>query len=127
MALQPFEPWPLFQFLNLDTVGRTPWTGDQPVTRPLHTHRTTRIQNKRTQTSMPLVGFEPTIPVLERAKTVHALDNADTVIGSVNVIHSIFGDQFLNGTIVIPAAMLVLQEGDSFIPSLKIRVNLFLQ
>jgi hypothetical protein len=31
-------------------------------------------QNKRTQTSMPLVEFEPTIPVFERVKTVHALD-----------------------------------------------------
>jgi hypothetical protein len=27
------------------------------------------------------VGFEPTIPVFERAKTVHALDGAATVIG----------------------------------------------
>jgi hypothetical protein len=50
MALQPFvEPWPLFQFLNLYTVGRTPWTGDQPVARPLPTHRTAQTQNKRTQ------------------------------------------------------------------------------
>jgi hypothetical protein len=48
---------------------------------PLHTHRTTQKQNKRTQTSIPLVGFEPTIPVFERAKTVHALDLAVTVIG----------------------------------------------
>jgi hypothetical protein len=31
---------------------------------------------------MPRVGFEPTIPaVFERAKTVHALDRAATVIG----------------------------------------------
>jgi hypothetical protein len=30
---------------------------------------------------MPLVGFEPTIPVFERAKTVHTLDCAATVIG----------------------------------------------
>jgi hypothetical protein len=29
---------------------------------------------------MPLVGFEPTIPVLERAKIVNALDGAATVI-----------------------------------------------
>jgi hypothetical protein len=28
------------------------------------------------------VGFEPTIPVLERAKTVHALDGVAIVIGS---------------------------------------------
>jgi hypothetical protein len=31
---------------------------------------------------MPRVGFEPTIPVLERVKTVHALDRAASVIGS---------------------------------------------
>jgi hypothetical protein len=42
-----------FSFLILYTVGTTPWTGDQPVTRPLPTHRTTQTQNKRTQTSMP--------------------------------------------------------------------------
>jgi hypothetical protein len=32
---------------------------------------------------MPRVGFEPTIPVFERAKTVHALDRAVTVVGSM--------------------------------------------
>jgi hypothetical protein len=31
---------------------------------------------------MPLVGFESTISVLERAKTVRALDRAATAIGS---------------------------------------------
>jgi hypothetical protein len=30
---------------------------------------------------MPRVGLEPTIPVFERAKTVHALDRAAIVIG----------------------------------------------
>jgi hypothetical protein len=30
------------------TVGRTSWTGDQPIARPLPTHRTTQTQNKRT-------------------------------------------------------------------------------
>jgi hypothetical protein len=68
-------PWLLFQFLNLYTIGRTPWTGDQPVTRPLPTH------SKNADTSMSRVGFEPTIPVFERAKTVHALDRAATMIG----------------------------------------------
>jgi hypothetical protein len=56
---------------------------DQRVARPLPTHRTVQKKNKRTQTSMPPVGFEPTIPVFERAKTVHALDRAVTVIGAV--------------------------------------------
>jgi hypothetical protein len=32
---------------------------------------------------MPWVGFEPTIPAFERAKTVHALDRAATVIGII--------------------------------------------
>jgi hypothetical protein len=72
--------FPSFQFLNLYTVGRTPLTGDQPDARSLPTHRTTPTQNKRTQTSMPSVGFEPTIPVFERVKTFHALDRAGTVI-----------------------------------------------
>jgi hypothetical protein len=42
----PCGPWPLFLFFNLYTVGRTPWTGDQPVARPLPLHRTihTRAQ-----------------------------------------------------------------------------------
>jgi hypothetical protein len=50
MALQPFVgPWPLLQFPNLFfTDGRTPLTSDQPVARPLPTHRTTQTQKKRT-------------------------------------------------------------------------------
>jgi hypothetical protein len=40
----------------------------------------TYTQNIRTQTSIPRVGFEPTIPVFERATTVHDLDRAATVI-----------------------------------------------
>jgi hypothetical protein len=75
MAVQSLWNLAVFQFLNLYTVGRTPWTGGQP----LPTHRTTQTQNKRTQTSMPRMGFEPTIPVFELAKT---LDRAATVIGN---------------------------------------------
>jgi hypothetical protein len=70
-----------FSFLVFYTVGRTPWTEDQPVAKPLSANRTTQTQNKRTETFMPRVGFEPTIPALERAKTVHALHRAPTVIG----------------------------------------------
>jgi hypothetical protein len=79
MALQPCAPWPLFQFLNLNTVSSTQWMGDNPFARPLPTHRTTQTQIKRTQTSMPWVGFEHTFPAIERAKTVHALSRAATV------------------------------------------------
>jgi hypothetical protein len=41
----PFvRPWSLFHFLNIYTVGRAPWTRDQPVARPLATHRTTQTE-----------------------------------------------------------------------------------
>jgi hypothetical protein len=55
--------------------------GDEPAARPLPTHRTKQIQNKRTQTSMLRVRSEPTIPVFERAMMVHALDRAAALIG----------------------------------------------
>jgi hypothetical protein len=37
---------------------------------------------------MPPVGFEPTIPVFRRAKTIHTLDLAATVIGLCGVLPS---------------------------------------
>jgi hypothetical protein len=73
------DPGRFFSFLILHTVGTTPWTGDQPVARPLPAHRTAETQNKHTQTSMPQVGSKPTIPAFERVKTVHASDSAATV------------------------------------------------
>jgi hypothetical protein len=82
----PCGPWPLFHFLNLYTVSRTPRTGDQPVARLLPTYRITQTEYKRTDSYMPQVGFEPMIPVFERAKTVHALDRAATVIGKKKYI-----------------------------------------
>jgi hypothetical protein len=75
MALQSFllDVGRFFSFFILYTVGRTPWTGDQSSqSRYLHTEQ--HKQNKRTQTSMPWMGFEPTIPAFERAKTVHSLN-----------------------------------------------------
>jgi hypothetical protein len=66
-----------FSFLILHTVGRTPWTGDQAVARPLPTHRTTQTQNKRTQTSMPWVEFEPTIPAFEDGSCLRPRGHCD--------------------------------------------------
>jgi hypothetical protein len=37
---------------------------------------------------MPSVGFEPTIPMFKRAKTVHALDHAATMIGIYSILSS---------------------------------------
>jgi hypothetical protein len=99
------EPWPLSQFLNLYTVGRTPGTGDQPVARPLPTHRTTQTQNKCKKTSMHGVGFEPMIPVFEWAKTVHALDRAATVIGTTSFYFP------LNGTVAMLVMLTIRSQG----------------
>jgi hypothetical protein len=71
----------LGRFLNLlilYTIGKIPWTGDQPIARSLPTRRTT--QTEQTQTSMPRVGLEPTTPAFDWEKTVYALDRAVTVI-----------------------------------------------
>jgi hypothetical protein len=81
MALQPFVgPWSLLQFRNLFyTDGRTPWTNDQLVARTLTwTQDNTNTEQTHTQTSIAWVGFEPTIPVFERAKTVLALGREHT-------------------------------------------------
>jgi hypothetical protein len=82
MALQPFGPWMLFFFSFFIYTQSVVLLGrgiSQPHGRYLHTEQ--HKQNKRTQASMPRVGFEPMIPVFERAKTVHASDRAATVIG----------------------------------------------
>jgi hypothetical protein len=42
------------------------------------------------QTSVPRVGFESTVPVFERAKTVHALDHVGTAIGYVIYVYYLF-------------------------------------
>jgi hypothetical protein len=47
----------------------------------LSTHKTGQTQNKRIKTSTRRMGFEPTIPVFERTKTLQALDFAAIVIG----------------------------------------------
>jgi hypothetical protein len=50
---------------------------------------------------MPRMGFEPTIPVLQRAKTVHALDRAATVIGSIFIYpDEMIGDYLSTHTVV---------------------------
>jgi hypothetical protein len=91
MTLEPFAgPWPLFRILIFSTASRTPWTKNQPVARPLPARRTTQTQNKPKQTSMPSVGFEPTIPVFQRAKTVHTLDRAATVIDNINLCNTAY-------------------------------------
>jgi hypothetical protein len=62
------------------TDGRTPWTSDHLNTGQ-HKHR---INAYTPQPSIPWMGWEPTIPASERAKTVHTLDRAVIVTGLLN-------------------------------------------
>jgi hypothetical protein len=80
MDLQPFVgPWPLFQFV--DPIHRRGISPSQGLY--LHTEQHEHRINAHDTESMPWVGFEPTIPAFERAKIVHVLDRAATVIGQM--------------------------------------------
>jgi hypothetical protein len=82
MALQPL--WTLTAFFSLliytESVGLL-GRGISP-SQSRYIHRTTQPQNKRTQTSMPRVGFEPMIPVFGTGEDGLYLDCAATVTGS---------------------------------------------
>jgi hypothetical protein len=68
-------------YCSFYAVGGIPYTrgGGRARRKAPYLHTGQIKQNKRTQICIPQVGFEPTIPVFERAKTVHALDRAVTV------------------------------------------------
>jgi hypothetical protein len=66
------------------TVGRTHL--DEGPARRRDLYLTTHNTHKR-QTSMPPMGFDPTILVSERPKT-HALDRTVTGIGTVSYLHT---------------------------------------
>jgi hypothetical protein len=87
MALPAYSgPRPLIQFLNhfSQTVGLLGRMISPSQGRYLNTGQDKhRINTYTHQTSIPWVGFEPTIPTSERAKTVHDLDRAATVIGAM--------------------------------------------
>jgi hypothetical protein len=92
MALQPFC-WTLAAFQLLDHLhSRYDCLDGGSVRRKAATctHTTAQTQNKHTQTSMPQVGFKPTIPVFQRAKTVHALDHMATVVSSCSTLHILY-------------------------------------
>jgi hypothetical protein len=82
----PLGPWPLiFSFMIiLQTVGLLGRVISS--TQGLYLNTRQHKHNKHIhQTSMPCVGFEPSIPAPERAKTVHALDLSATVTGEYNL------------------------------------------
>jgi hypothetical protein len=67
-----------FSFLIFYTVGRTPWTEDHSVARPLPAHRTAQTQYKtRTQ-------IHASSGIRTQTKIVHDLDRAATLIGPLS-------------------------------------------
>jgi hypothetical protein len=70
-----------FSFLILYTFGRTPWTGDQHVSRPLPTHRKHKRRiNARNTDIHAFSGIRTHDPSVRVRETVHALGRAVTAI-----------------------------------------------
>jgi hypothetical protein len=76
----------------------------------MHTQDSTNTE--RTQTSMPQVGFEPTIPVFKRAKTVHVLDLSATVIDNKMLL-------LLEPPVPLAAAVISCKQGSETEGSIK--------
>jgi hypothetical protein len=82
MALQSFvAPWPLFQFLNSVHRRRTPWTGDQPVSRPLqYKHRI----NADIHCLSWIRSHDPSVRVIEDSSCFRPRGHCDQGIRNTN-------------------------------------------
>jgi hypothetical protein len=79
LRLSPWNSPFHFDFLDLrQSIGLLGWVTSSSQGLCLYTN--TESQHKH-QTSMPWVGFEPTIAASERAKTVHGSDRSASVTG----------------------------------------------
>jgi hypothetical protein len=122
MALQPSVGLASFSVSwSFYRGGRTPWMGDQSVAGPLPEHRTAQTQNKSTQTSIPEAGFEPTFPVFERAKTVHALylylvaTVMSRMSGQLHTLDRFMPGKGAHGTNLIKHQMMSIRGGGSLV------------
>jgi hypothetical protein len=92
-STDPRRPWPLFQFHDHFTDGRTPWTSDQLVARTLRKYRTTQTQNKHIHAPNihALCGIRTHDLSFRASETVHALRCPSTYeSGSASRILSTF-------------------------------------
>jgi hypothetical protein len=83
-------PWLRTVSWSFYTVGRTPWTGISPSQcRYLRTEQHKHRVDVHITDIHALRGFEPTIPAIEQAKTVDALDRAATVsVGTPDIFRN---------------------------------------
>jgi hypothetical protein len=74
-----------FSVPNLYTAGTTPWTGDQPVIRPLPTHRKTQTQNKSTDihASSGIRTHDPSVRAGEDGLCLRSRGHCDRRNGSI--------------------------------------------
>jgi hypothetical protein len=103
MALQPLWALAALQCPHLFRVGMTPWTSDEPVTRPLPKHRTAQTQNKHIHTpNIHALSGIRTHDRNVRAKTVHVLDRWATLNGvrSVSTPFRIWKDPVSTGVLI---------------------------
>jgi hypothetical protein len=104
MALQPFVgPWRLLQFRNFftQTVELLGRGISPPQGRYLHSEQHTHRINAHRYPCL-WMEFEPTIPAFERAKTVHFLDRATSVIGLSVLCRKEFRNQSHHKTLKRP-------------------------
>jgi hypothetical protein len=79
MAVQPLWTLAVFQFLNLYTVGRTPWKGGQSVATPLPTMRKTQTEKMHTDShaSSAIRTHDPTVRVGEDGSCLRRRGHCD--------------------------------------------------
>jgi hypothetical protein len=91
MALEPFVgPWPLFQLLDLlYTAGRTPWTRDQPIARPLPAYSTTQTEYMHTDIhdSSGIQTHDPSIWVGEDGSCLRLRSHCDQLTALLHTLN----------------------------------------
>jgi hypothetical protein len=70
-----------FSSLAFYTDGRTPWTGDQPVARPIPANNNTNTINAQNTDIHVLSGIRTHDPSVRAGEEVYALDRTATMIG----------------------------------------------
>jgi hypothetical protein len=120
LALQP--PWALafsFIFIIIFTDGRTPWTSDQLVARPLPTHRTTQTQNKHIHTPNIHVlsgirTYDPSVRASEDSSRLRPLGYCDRHQTNITEIQSRMMPWLEHVAILFPSLYSPLNPGCFF-------------
>jgi hypothetical protein len=111
----PRGSWPLFQFHDHFTDGRTPWVSDQLVARPLSKYRTTQTEWTYTHTKHPCLVWDlnsdPSFRASEDSSCLRPLGCCDKPFDIIwcwkeNLAHCCQGTCFL----------LITAQGKQFLP-----------